>query len=140
MGGDFGNPVSVPIFNTDSGTKMILSRWTSNFDKTGLVYCLPGRLECMHCYDNLNSCGLIENAPNAMIDKSMLNPFPNPAENTTTIPYTLPEGENTGEIIFYSTEGKEVKRVRVDRTFNQVTISAAELAAGTYYYQLQTEK
>lgn len=141
MGGDFGNPVSVPIFNTDSGTKMILLRWTSNFDKTSLVYCLPGRLECMHCYDNIESCGGIpEDVPNIMSDKSLLNPYPNPAENATTIPYVLPEGETTGEIVFYNTEGKEVKRVTVDKTFREITISSSQLSPGTYYYQLQTEK
>lgn len=141
MGGDFGNPVSVPIFNTDSGTKMILSRFTSNFDKTGLVYCLPGRLECMHCYGNIESCGGVpEDVPNIILNKSLMDPFPNPTENATTIPYILPEGENTGEIIFYNAEGKEVKRFKIDRTFNKITVSSADLAAGTYYYQLQTEK
>jgi hypothetical protein len=141
MGGNFGNPLTVPIFNTDSGTKMILLRWTSNFDKTSLVYCLPGKLECMQCYDNIESCGGIpEGVPNVLMGRNLLDPYPNPAENTSTIPYVLPEGENTGEIIFYNAEGKEVKRFRVDRTFNKITISSAELAAGTYYYQLRTEK
>src|SRR5438046_2539435 len=95
----------------------------------------------MHCYDNIESCGGIPaDAPNIMTDRNLLDPYPNPAENATTIPYVLPEGENTGEIIFYNTEGKEIKRVSIDRTFNKITISPAELAPGTYYYQLRTKK
>jgi hypothetical protein len=140
MGGDFGNPVSVPIFNSDSGTKMILWYWPSNTGIQSLVYCLPGKLECMQCYDNINSCENVLNAPNMIMIKNILNLYPNPTANATTIPYDLPEGENTGEIIFYNVEGKEVARFAVDRAFNQITISAAELAPGTYYYQLQTEK
>jgi hypothetical protein len=140
MGGDFGNPVSTPIFNSDSGAKMILWYWPDNFNIKSLVYCLPGKLECMKCYDNTNSCESILDAPNMLKEKNNLNAFPNPSSNTTTIPYNLPEGEKRGEIIFYTTDGKEVAKFKVDNTFNQIIISNTDLSSGTYYYQLKTEK
>ncbi|MGZ4117244.1 MAG: hypothetical protein ACXVPY_07165, partial [Bacteroidia bacterium] len=52
--------------------------------------------------------------------------------------YTLPDGTTEGEIIFYDIIGNEIKRFKVDRTFTSLLISTADIAAGTYYYQLQT--
>ena len=34
--------------------------------------------------------------------------------------------------------GREVKRYKVSNAFKDILISTDELAAGTYYYQLQT--
>ena len=69
---------------------------------------------------------------------SISNPYPNPSISTTQIDYDLPKGINQGEIVFYNLQGKEVKRFKVDKTFNTLLISTSDLAAGTYYYQLQT--
>jgi hypothetical protein len=137
MGGNFGNPVSVPIFNTDSGTKMIL--WYYNGPvSTSLVYCLPGRLENEQ-YVNGNCMGeMLGSDPNMMIGPEMQNPYPNPTRNSTTIPFTLPDGETQGELVFYDVAGNEVKRFQVDNTFKEIMVSSADLAPGTYYYDLQT--
>jgi hypothetical protein len=37
-------------------------------------------------------------------------------------------------------QGAEVKRFKVDRTFSNLLISTADIAARTYYYQLQTNR
>ncbi|MBI5219458.1 MAG: T9SS type A sorting domain-containing protein [Bacteroidia bacterium] len=51
----------------------------------------------------------------------------------------LPNGINQGEIVFYDIQGKEIKRFKVDKTFNSLLISTADIPAGTYFYQLQTD-
>lgn len=67
----------------------------------------------------------------------MSNAIPNPTEGNTRVNYTLPEGANTGEIVFCNQQGEEVKRFKVDRTFDHLLISTADLPAGSYFYQLQ---
>jgi hypothetical protein len=64
--------------------------------------------------------------------------YPNPVINSSAINYVLPNGVNEGEIVFYNFQDKEVKRFKVDRTINTLLISAKDIAAGTYFYQLQT--
>ncbi|MCE9538103.1 MAG: T9SS type A sorting domain-containing protein, partial [Bacteroidetes bacterium] len=64
--------------------------------------------------------------------------YPNPTNSSTKIDYTLPNGINKGEIVFYDTQGKEVKRFNVDNTFNSLEISTEDLRSGIYYYNLQT--
>ena len=48
--------------------------------------------------------------------------------------YHLPNGINEGEIVFYDINGKEIKRYRVDNTFNTLIINNSDLPAGTYLY------
>ena len=57
-----------------------------------------------------------------------------------TIDYTLPDGINEGEIVFYNSLGEEVKRFNVDRTSDHLSLSNIDLSAGTYFYQLQTSE
>ena len=71
-------------------------------------------------------------------ESNISNPYPNPTDYKTSIDYTLPPGINEGEIVFYNLQGTEVKRFKVDRTFSTLLISTADIAAGTYLYQLQT--
>jgi len=67
-----------------------------------------------------------------------LTVYPNPAENYITIGFQLPRGITSGCIVFYDIMGKEARRVSVDENSNFKLISIEDLAAGTYYYQLQT--
>lgn len=64
--------------------------------------------------------------------------YPNPTNSSTRIDYILPNGVNKGEIVFYDTQGKEVKGFNVDSTFNTLIISTEDLQSGLYYYNLQT--
>jgi len=119
-----------PIYNTSVGTKMILSYNNNNsgMPMPAKVFSLPGILSTD-----------IAKANSVLVAQSSIsNPYPNPAVNTTQIDYVLPKGINQGEIVFYNLQGKEVKRFKVDNTFNSLLISTSNLAAGTYYYQLQT--
>lgn len=114
-----------PIYNTPYGTKMILSFPTGQ----AKVYSLPGILSTS-----------IAEANNVLISaqSSVSNAYPNPAANSTQIDYALPIGESNGFIVFYDLQGNEVKRFEVDDTFSTLLISTSDIAAGTYYYQLQT--
>lgn len=117
-----------PIFNTDSGTKMMLIANDGN-----RVYSLPGTLQASSTTtDNYNL--------NKLNKTSLSYPYPNPSNNFTTIDYKLPEGINHGEIVIYNIQGKEIKRYKVDKTFDHLRISAYELPAGNYYFNLRTSR
>ncbi|MEO8149322.1 MAG: T9SS type A sorting domain-containing protein [Bacteroidia bacterium] len=119
----------LPIYNTSAGTKMILSG-AHFIDINAYVYSLAGTL----------TAGIISNS-NTDIDNLMTSlPFPNPAMTSTKINYTFPKGVSKGEIVFYDTQGKEVKRFNVDNTFDSILISTEDLRSGTYYYNLQTAR
>ena len=111
-----------PIYNTPNGTKMILS-YSNGHAK---VFGLGGTLSTA-----------IEQKSHAFVS-TMGNAYPNPTNSTTTIVYALPKGTMQGEVVFYNTQGTEVKRFKVDNTFNSLLISTTDIPAGTYYYQLQT--
>ena len=116
-----------PIYNTTQGTKMIIS-YSNGQAK---VFNLPGTLT-----QNIITAN---NSLIAVQNQSLIsNPYPNPTNNTTTIDYTLPPGINEGEIVFYNLQGTEVKRFKVDKTFSTLLVSTADIAEGTYLYQLQT--
>ncbi|MCW3103073.1 MAG: hypothetical protein JWO09_1513 [Bacteroidetes bacterium] len=123
-----------PIYNTNQGTKMILSF----SDGTAKVYSLPGVLPCTSPCNSSAATGIHNGGilpPGNMIS----NPYPNPASTATTIDYSLPENINEGEIVFYDLQGKEIKRFKVDRTFSSLVVSTSDIAAGSYYYQLQVK-
>ena len=113
-----------PIYNTPQGTKMILSYPNGQ----AKVYSLPGTLTtAIHEANNL-----------LMAQNSVSNAYPNPTNSSTRIDYTFPNGVDHGEIVFYDLQGKEIRRYKVDRTFDHLLISTADIPAGTYFYQLQT--
>lgn len=121
-----------PIYNTSFGTKMILSCPNPGTSRgKARVFSLPGTL----------TIGIAEANNNLIImqtESSVSNAYPNPTNNTTQIDYTFPDGANEGEIVFYDLTGNEIKRFKVDKTFNTLLVSTSDIAAGTYYYQLQT--
>ncbi|MFY9309945.1 MAG: T9SS type A sorting domain-containing protein [Bacteroidia bacterium] len=112
------------IYNTVSGTKMILS--LSNGDAN--VYSLAGTL----------SAGIVANPSSELNQLKTSVAYPNPTNSSTKIDYTLPNNITKGEIVFYDTHGKEIKRFNVDNTFNSLLISTEDLQSGIYYYNLQT--
>ena len=121
------------VFYTPNGYKMILFQSTNN--NATYVYNLPGALPCSEC-SNGNLVSSV--APGLRINNgSLMDAYPNPAKNSTTINYELPDGINQGALVFYDLQGKEIKTFTVDRTFNSILVSTADLSAGTYLYVLR---
>ncbi len=115
----------LPIYNTSNGTKMILSYRNGHAKVFGLAGTLTTAIQTAN-QNLIQAQGLIS------------NPAPNPVINTTKIEYTLPKNTNQGEIVFYDLQSTELKRFKVDNTFDHLLLSTADMPAGTYYYQLQT--
>jgi hypothetical protein len=125
------------IIVTDSGTKMVLPIQNPSNSRTE-IYLLPGHLPCkMTCSEHVVSEGLPTEIKETT-QKNFNNPYPNPTSSQIHIPYSIPDGETQGEIIFYDMAGAEVKRFKVDRTFSDLILSTTDLTAGSYYYQLIT--
>jgi len=116
----------LPIYNTSQGTKLILSC----LNGTAKVYGLAGTLS--------TSIGS-QNQELLIQSNFVSNPYPNPTASTTRIDYILPKGVSTGEMIFYDLQGHEIKRYKVDSTFDHLLISTSDIPAGTYNYQLETD-
>ena len=113
-----------PILSTENGVKMILGGWVDNKVR---IYSLPGFLP-----DNIK-----ENA-NSPIIFGLSDSYPNPSKEYTRINYRLPRGINDGEIVFFTLNGMELKRFRVDRTSDYLIVTTDDLPTGTYLYHLQT--
>lgn len=109
-----------PIYNTEEGTKMILTFRCSGESR---VYSLPGTLTTSML------------APEEWGYKSM-QAFPNPSSFQTTIAYELPIGVYSGEIMISDMKGNEIRRYNIDDTFNSLIIDNQDFSSGTYLYSL----
>ena len=67
-------------------------------------------------------------------------PFPNPARESVTIPYTLPDGVDEAEIQLFDGTGQMLRNYRVDRTFNQLFLAKSGLSNGIYFYRVCVSK
>lgn len=112
--------VNVPIYNTPSGTKLILS---FPYTLEAKVYSLQGTLSTPELINN------------SVFDES-LNIFPNPTSGSTTIEYTLPKNTTTGNIEIYDLNGKFIKSYLVENTRKNIIINNGEIPSGTYIYNL----
>ncbi|HTA28012.1 MAG TPA: T9SS type A sorting domain-containing protein [Bacteroidia bacterium] len=136
LGGPNDFPYTEPVFYTPNGYKIILNdSYGFSLGSKAYVYGLPGALPCSEC-SNSNLITSIQPLTQGG-SGSLLNAYPNPAKNSTTIKYELPNGANQGEIIFYDLQGRQVKSFTVDRTFDSLLVSTADLATGTYFYILR---
>jgi hypothetical protein len=112
-----------------NGTKMLayvydysIIVWTLNT----MVYSLPGTLP-------------LNNIP-VEGEANLNKPFPNPSSSAVTIPYQLPDGIDTAEILLFNGPGQVIRRYKVDRTFNELLIQTAGLPKGVYMYHLKTDQ
>lgn len=117
------------VVPTPLGFKLELSGFGGNVK----IYSLPGSIPCVTC-----NGGTLEVRGVESPSLGNLFNYPNPTFDKTTIQYSLPQGINNGELVFYSLTGVEMKRFKVDRNFHDLQLSTRDLPAGTYFYQLQT--
>lgn len=125
------------IVPTDSGTKMFVGIYTPYYNHSE-VYSLPGVLPCPSLCGSVAPGGSSPLQIEEAVQKNFNNPYPNPSSSQIRLPYQLPQGETSGEIVFYDLTGSEVKRYKVDTTFSELILTTSDLVAGSYYYQLQT--
>jgi hypothetical protein len=124
-----------PVFYTPSGYKIRIDESSLTNSIAASIYALPGALPCDEC-SNSNLINAVEPVSQRGTG-SLLNAYPNPAKNSTTIKYELPQGVNQGVLVFYNLQGQQVKTFTVDRTFDSLLVSTADLTAGTYFYVLR---
>lgn len=63
--------------------------------------------------------------------------FPNPADQSVDISYSLPVGTNSGVIQLYSSAGVLINTYPVNKSSGVLTVNRASLPSGIYYYTLQ---
>jgi hypothetical protein len=126
----FSFPGIQPVMYTSSGAKLILSTM-HGYE----LYSVPGILACDEC-----SSGTVSGigTQGGEQPQRLVNPYPNPGNATITLPYSLPANVARGELVIYDMAGKEVKRVTITDQFSSIELDAAELSAGTYYYNILT--
>jgi len=105
------------IFNTPSGTKMLLDNHSDNSSK---VYSLPGTLIATAIrnifYDSNN----------------YLETYPNPAGNYIKLAYTLPTNIKVAKVSIYDIEGKIVKSYTIDNNYKELLLDTQEFNNGMY--------
>jgi hypothetical protein len=117
-----GNAIFKPgIYQTEQGTKMILTKRDDSWN----IYSL---------------CGTLPSMLSNIVANDTKNPYPNPTSNSITIPYTLPEGTSYASLIIVDSQGRELRNFKVDKNFNNLILNTNELEAGNYLYYLESEK
>lgn len=111
------------IYNTPSGTKMILDNHSDDASK---VYSLPGTLFATAIidvnYDNNN----------------FLAPYPNPASNYITLAYSLPSSIKEATVSIYDIAGRVIKSYTIDHNYKELLIDTQGFGNGTYLCQIDS--
>jgi hypothetical protein len=89
-----------------------------------LVYAVPGQL--------------VSDEPVTSVSMNMAA-YPNPATHKINIPYNLPDGTESAEIVLYDMHGTKLKAYTVDKTFSTLTINTSGMPGGLYYYHVNTQ-
>ena len=110
------------IFNTPSGTKMILDNHSDNAAK---VYNLPG---------TLIATAII----NVDYFNNYLETYPNPAGNYIKLAYTLPTNIKEAKVSIYNLKGEVVRTYTIDNNYKELLIDTQEFSNGTYLCQIQS--
>ncbi|PIV58198.1 MAG: hypothetical protein COS14_10850, partial [Bacteroidetes bacterium CG02_land_8_20_14_3_00_31_25] len=106
-----------------NGTKLICWHFSSPItsDVYSLLGSLPFGIKLLGDNEDSNLLG---------------NAYPNPTQNQITIPYSLPQGCKSGELIIYDIAGKEIQKYQVDKIFDNLLIDTTTLKKGQYLYKI----
>jgi len=72
----------------------------------------------------------------AGIPQEQLLPYPNPATQAITIPYSANEMTYGGEIRVFNSGGQLMKSFQVDQSFDHIIIQPGMLSSGVYHYKI----
>ncbi|MGZ3900620.1 MAG: T9SS type A sorting domain-containing protein, partial [Bacteroidia bacterium] len=127
------------IVKDATGVKMILTKVNPSPSIYGeqYVYALPGQLTCQECIGGIAT--LVMNPTSSQSTEISLKIFPNPSDESTNIEYSLPPGQTKAELIIYSNDGKEIKRLNVDDFMSKIVLKNSEFAYGSYLLKLITK-
>jgi type IX secretion system substrate protein len=112
------------IFNTSDGAKMILFSYKNN-TLSQKVYSLPGQAV---------ATGIQKNA-----DVKNALPFPNPTNNSITVPYKLTDGKQ-GKLVINDLQGKVLVEYVIDTAFENVVVDTNTMTAGNYFYAVYSSE
>jgi hypothetical protein len=126
--GDCGNGGEngiTSIVNTSSGTKMILTTFSSGQEQN-LVYSL---------------CGVL---PNDIYEFSQKNKnyvllYPNPTSTSLTFKINIPDNLNEYQLVIIDNNAREVKREIVNSQNKILILDMSNMSNGTYFYSLCTK-
>jgi hypothetical protein len=72
------------------------------------------------------------------VEDERVKVFPNPANNTVTFSYTLPEDAGNGVIELFDNTGKNIKHIII-KSSNSQTVNCSAMPQGVYFYRFITE-
>lgn len=67
------------------------------------------------------------------------NAYPNPASRQVYIPFTMPEGAQSGTLLLSDMNGKKVLSYPITPSSDHVLLPTSQFAPGTYIYHLDTD-
>lgn len=109
-----------PIYNTSSGTKLMLSMNNNDVN----IYSLQGELTSLIV---------------PMIDENLSDmAYPNPAKTDISIP--ILHNSNNSTIELYDIDGRLVREVKVSSGVVEIKLDVQNLSSGTYFYILRNGK
>ncbi|MEP7235364.1 MAG: T9SS type A sorting domain-containing protein, partial [Ignavibacteriota bacterium] len=124
------NTIPQSVINTQFGTKLILLDSLNQ----AAVFSLPGKLPGSTTKSSVDPPSIVSGNP------LPTSAYPNPSNGQMRISYKLPLGVTTGELVIYTADGVEVKRLKVGEGFNDILVTKSDLSSGSYFYKLVTEK
>lgn len=107
------------LYETTTGAKMAIRRFLP--ERYTEIYALQGELP------------VTVPQPGGAPDVAA---YPNPASTSITLTYQLPQGQNTGTLGVYDSQGKQVATVPVGQHFTSVLFDVSTLPKGVYFYGL----
>lgn len=61
---------------------------------------------------------------------------PNPADNFTIIPFSLPKGVNEGELVITDSKGQSIRTIQINSSFESIRVETAQFPRGIYLYYI----
>ena len=112
-------------------------------DSRFFVYCYDNSVTPYKIWTNVYKVGgdasAIDNFQvnqlKSALDESTV--YPNPADNTVTIPYTLPDNISLAMINIYNIQGIVIRSFQVDKTFKDLFVDVSGFVPGTYFYAIE---
>jgi hypothetical protein len=135
-GNEYGTYHSLPyapIFETDSGMKMVVAfTIPAMHPYETRIYNLPGKM-AESCSAVCLTNGVVE-----LVNKQeRLRAYPNPFHTSETIEYSLPREFDSAELIVTDQSGKLIKQFPLSATENKIETINAELPAGNYIFTVK---